>query len=340
MKGIFVEKVNETSIREIPKPIIEDKEVLIKVEYVGICGSDFHVYKGMHAFRKPPVILGHEVTGTVVEIGDKVTKIKIGDKVTVLPQISCNTCKMCMESLHQHCENKIVPGTDKWIGSFVEYFNAHEDVVFKLDDNIGLKTGVLVEPLAVAVHALNKIPKNHRKNLLILGSGTIGILTLVVAKNMGFEKVITTDVVDYNLEAARINKADRTINALNENIEDIIKEEFGEDLASAVVITAGAPNILEQAINNVGVARTIVYISMITKPLTFDTYPIVYKEIDLVGSLTYNQGDFVEAIELLRGNPESFEKLITHSYDIDHVQDAFEMMDNRKEGFIKVLVKF
>ena len=339
MKGIFVEKAGETGIREIPKPIIDNNEVLIKVEYAGICGSDIHIYKGAHAFRKPPVILGHELTGTVVEIGKNVTRVDVGDKVSVLPQESCNKCKMCKEGHQQHCKDKKVPGTDNWIGTFVEYFNANEEVVYKLDDNIGLKAGVLAEPLAVAVHAVNKIPQNQRENLLILGGGAVGILALMAAKKMGFKKVIVTDIVDYNLEVAKNNKADRAVNVLREDLDQVVREEFGDEKASAVIVTAGASNILEQAIDNVGVTGTVIYIAMITKPLTFNTYPIVYKEINLVGSLTYNDKDFEEALDLINSDVSSFEKLITHCYEKEDVQEAFNMMEKQKEGFVKVVVK-
>ena len=339
MKGIFVEKAGETGIREIPKPIIDNNEVLIKVEYAGICGSDIHIYKGAHAFRKPPVILGHELTGTVVEIGKNVTRVDVGDKVSVLPQESCNKCKMCKEGHQQHCKDKKVPGTDNWIGTFVEYFNASEEVVYKLDDNIGLKAGVLAEPLAVSVHAVNKIPQNQRENLLILGGGAVGILALMAAKKMGFKKVIVTDIVDYNLEVAKNNKADRAVNVLREDLDQVVREEFGDKKASAVIVTAGASNILEQAIDNVGVTGTVIYIAMITKPLTFNTYPIVYKEINLVGSLTYNDKDFEEALDLINSDVSSFEKLITHCYEKEDVQEAFNMMEKQKEGFVKVVVK-
>lgn len=339
MKAVYVEEKLKTSIREIDVPLLGNKEVLIKTCYAGICGSDLHVYMDTHAFRKPPVILGHELTGTVVKIGNEVTKVRIGDKVTVLPLKSCNICKMCREGFQQHCDNKIVPGTIKWLGAMVEYFNADEELVYKLGDAIGLKLGVLAEPLAVAVHAINKIPKNHRNSLLILGGGTLGTLILTVAKQIGFTKVMVTDVINYNLEVALNCKADRVVNVLKEDVEQAVKEEFGEEKADAVVITASAPNILDQAISCVGTTRTIVYLSMITTPLTFNTYPIVYKEINLVGSLVYTEKDFSEAIRLLSLDVSNYEKLISHCYDIDQVQKAFEMMESKKEGFVKVVIK-
>jgi L-iditol 2-dehydrogenase len=339
LKAVYAEEKFKTAIREIDVPQLKSKEVLIKTIYAGICGSDLHVYMDAHAFRKPPVILGHELTGIVVEIGNEVTKVSVGDKVTVLPLKICGKCKMCREGYQQHCEYKIVPGTSKWIGAMVEYFNANEDLVYKLNDTIGLKLGVLAEPLAVAVHAINKIPKNHRNSLLILGGGTLGILILAVAKQIGFKKVMVTDIIDYNLEVALHYKADRVVNVLNESIEQAVREELGEEKADAVIITASAPNILEQAVICVGRTRTIVYLSMITTPITLNTYPIVYKEINLVGSLVYNEEDFREAIKLLSLDALNYEKLVTHCFDIDQVQRAFEMMESKKEGFVKVIIK-
>jgi len=339
LKAVYVESKHKTVIKDVDKPLLGSKEVLIKVCYAGICGSDLHIFNDAHAFRKPPVIIGHEMTGIVVETGNSVNKIKVGDKVTVLPLKSCNKCRMCEEGHGQLCQNKTVPGMKNWLGTFVEYFNTDEELVYKLDDKVGLKTGVIAEPLAVAVHALNKISKNQRNSLLILGGGTIGMLTLLAAKQEGFKNIMLTDIVDYNLDMALSCKADIVVNVLKEDLGHVVRKELGPEKFDAVIVTASAPNILDQAIENVGSARTIVYVSMITKPLTFDTYPIVYKEINLVGSLIFDGKDFIKAIKLLNQNTSDYEKLITHCYEIDQVQNAFEMMESKKEGYVKVVVK-
>ena len=175
MKSILLEEVGKTTIKDIPKPVLNDNEVLVKTEYLGICGSDMHVFEGNHAFRKPPVILGHEMSGIVVEIGTGVTKINVGDRVTALPSTYCNECEHCKSGNTQQCLNRKVPGTPNWIGSFVEFFNVHEDLLFRLPETLDIRIGVLAEPLSVTVRALSKIQPKDRENLLLLGTVSKGV---------------------------------------------------------------------------------------------------------------------------------------------------------------------
>jgi L-iditol 2-dehydrogenase len=338
MNSILLEQVEKVIVKDVPKPVINDNEVLIKAEFLGICGSDMHVYKGKHAFRKPPVVLGHEIAGIVLETGKSVKSVKAGDRVTIMPAISCGKCKLCASGNSNLCGGKTVPGTANWIGAFVEFFNAPESTVFRLPDSLSTCTGVLAEPLAVAIHILKKIKPEDRKNLLILGAGAIGMLTLLAAKNMGFKKIVITDVVDYNLEKASENGADMAINVSRDPLEKA-SAEFGGEKADAVVISAGAPDILDQAIENVKTLGTIVYVAMIVNPLTASTYPVVFKELSIFGSMIYTEKDFRDAISMLASSPAAFEKLVTHKFDFSRAADAFEMMDKHTEGFIKVLLK-
>ncbi len=185
MKAALVTDVEKVSIEEIERPIIKDDEVLIKVKTVGVCGSDLHLFRGTHAFRKPPAILGHEIAGEVVEIGKRVRNLKVGDRVTVEPQYGCGECEFCRQGLINLCTKKIVPGTAKWIGVFVEYFNAPEKTVYKLNDSVSYPMGTMIEPLAVAVRAFRRATVKEKDCVVKLGSGTIGLLCLIVARQMG-----------------------------------------------------------------------------------------------------------------------------------------------------------
>lgn len=338
MKAVYVEEPYRTAVREIDKPKINENEVLIKVKYTGICGSDLHAYKGIHAFRKPPVMLGHELSGSVVEIGSKVTKFKEGDRVTVMPQIGCGNCKMCKEGHPNICTSKRVPGVGGWLGTFVEYFNSSEDVVVKLPDSIDYDEGALAEPLAVAVHVLKSISESNRNNLVILGSGTIGLLMVAIAPQFGFKKILTTDALDYNLKMAQEFGAVKTVNVLKENLADAIDEAFCGEKADALVIAAGAPNILDQAIESVRPKGEIIYLAMITKPLTFNSFPIVFRELNLKGSQTYTMEDFIDAVDILGSGKIDFKKFITHRYSIDDAQAAMELVDKKLEDSVKVML--
>lgn len=201
MKAIYAEHPFEIGFRDIDIPDIKDNEVLIKTAYAGICASDIHAYRGQHAFRIPPVMLGHEISGIIDEVGKNVTKFKIGDHVTVMPEIGCRKCPACKTGKVNLCTSKILPGTGQWNGTFAEYFAAPEQVVFNLKD-VPLDIGSITEPLAVANHAVSRIPKDHNHDLIILGSGAIALMIATIAPYYGFTRIMTTDIDDRNLKLA------------------------------------------------------------------------------------------------------------------------------------------
>ncbi len=338
MKAVYLEANMQTAVRDIEPPKVADDEVLIKVRSTGICGSDLHAFRGAHAFRKPPVILGHELAGDVVEIGSKVRTVKVGDRVTVMPQVGCGKCRHCRAGYSNICPDSKVPGVGGWVGTFVEFFNAPEKVVLKLPDNVTYDQGALAEPLAVAVHALNKISPENRNNLVILGSGTIGLLMAAVAPSLGFRKVLATDALDYNLQMAASAGVAKTVNVLTEDLAAAMAETFGGDKADAVVIAAGAPNIIDQAIESVRPKGDIIYLSMITKPMTANSYPIVFWEMAVKGSRTYTLDDFKQAVDFLALGEIDFQKFITQRYPLAEAQVGLELLDQKKEDSVKVML--
>ncbi|MEA4815727.1 MAG: alcohol dehydrogenase catalytic domain-containing protein [Lachnospiraceae bacterium] len=338
MKALYAEKNYEMGLRDIPIPEIGDNDLLIKVKYAGVCGSDLHAYRGEHAFRKPPVMLGHEMSGVVEKIGGKVTKFAIGDNVTVMPQIGCGVCEHCKAGRINLCRSKTVPGTAKWVGTFGEYFNAPESVACNLD-GVSLKLGAITEPLAVASHVLKRFPKNHNEDLVILGAGAIGLMLLIIAESYGFKNIVITDILDYNLDIAKKLGAKRTVNVKNENALKAVIEEFGESLAENVIIAAGGPSILSDAFSMTRTGGNIVYFAMITKDMTLNTYPIVFKELNIFGSLNYNMEDFDYAIRMLKAEKDKFEMLITHVFPLEEAGKALDILDKKTENSIKMLLK-
>lgn len=338
MKAILVESVGHTGVHEMPIPDLADDEVLIRAEYVGICGSDFHVFTGKHEFRKPPVVAGHELAGIVEKIGPKVQSIRPGNRVTVLPQVGCGECRFCRNNRPMLCGKRVVPGTEKWTGSFVEYFNAPESAVFKLPDNLDTKTAILAEPLAVSCHCVGKISEENKPGLLILGVGSVGMLALAAARKQGVGKILVTDVAEYNLETALTLGADGAVNVAKDDLAEASRKLFGEDGPSAVILTAGGETAMQQALNLAGRGATIVYVAMITSPVTLLTRPIVAKELSFVGSRTYSHDDFQNAMDLLASDVPLFSSLVTHVFPLESVQDGFELMASRREGFVKIVV--
>lgn len=337
MYAAFVTAPYKVDIVDIPKPQLKENEVMIHVRSAGICGSDLHLYKGTHAFRKPPAILGHELAGDIVEVGKAVTRFKVGDRVTVEPHIPCGTCEYCKAGRVNLCLQKIAPGTDCWIGSFVEYFNAPENTLYKLDDKVSYETGTLIEPLAVAVHALNRIKAKQGKTLAILGSGTVGLLTLVAALQMGFSKLYCTDAVPFNLEFAKKLGAERAINVKSEDSVEIIQTATNGRGADAVIIAAGASNIMDQASQIACRTGEIVLVAMITEKIPVYTYSMVFKEQTLYGAMTYTTEDFGQAAGMVNSGLD-VSKFVTQALPMSQTQEGLDMLSKKTANIVKIIV--
>lgn len=338
MKAALVTDLETVSIQEMERPTIKDDEVLIKVKTVGVCGSDLHLFRGTHAFRKPPAILGHEIAGDVVEIGKNVKTVRVGDRVTVEPQYGCGECDFCREGLVNLCRGKVVPGTAKWIGVFVEYFNAPEKTIYKLNDTVSYKMGTMIEPLAVAVRALRKATVKEKDCLVILGAGTIGLLALVVAKQMGYKQIVCTDTAEFNREMAVRHGATLAINPLEADVVDVVKKLTDGKGADLALIAAGANNIIDQATSCVRKRGEIGIIAMITEKIPFYSYQIVFNEQTMYGAMTYENKDFKEAAEMINSGLD-LNDLITQTMDLEHTQDGLAVLSQKKENVVKVMIE-
>lgn len=248
MKAVYVEDAYKIVVKEIDIPEIAANEVLIKVKSAGICGSDLHTYKGLHPFRKPPVIIGHEVAGEIVKVGEAVTRLAAGDRVTVEPQTGCGICEYCLAGLVNYCEQRGAPGIGGWYGTMAEYFAAPEQTVFKLPEGMSFDQGVLVEPFAVGVHAVRKAGIGLGDKVAILGAGPIGLLAMAAAKAAGATTLLVTDVMDYALEGAIKMGATHSLNIMSkpdwtEQATALIGGHFDK-----VLVAAGVPGIIDQSL--------------------------------------------------------------------------------------------
>lgn len=338
MQAAVVTEVGKVEIQEIEKPVIREDEVLIQVANAGVCGSDLHLFHGTHAFRNPPAILGHEIAGKIVETGSRVTKYKVGDRVTVEPQVGCGKCELCRQGHVNLCGKKRVPGTPLWLGTFVEYFPAPEQTLYKLKDEVSYEAGTVIEPLAVAVHALEMVREPARDCLVILGSGTIGLLLLAVAKAYGYKKIICTDTMAFNRQMAVKLGAAAAFDPVHEDVRERVSrltEGKGADLA---FVATGAPSIIDQATACVKKTGEVGVVAMITEEIPVYTYRFVFNELRLFGSMTYETKDFAKAAALVNdGLP--IEEYITQVIPFAKTQEALDILSKKKEDVIKVLVK-
>lgn len=338
MKAAYVVDTEKIEIREIDVPVISDTDVLIKVKTVGVCGSDLHLFKGTHPFRKAPAILGHEIAGDIVKIGKNVTNFKLGDRVTVEPHLGCGECEFCKQKLVNLCTSKRAPGTPGWIGTFVEYFNAPEKSLHKINDNITYEMGTLVEPLAVAVHTIDRITVSEKDTIAILGSGTIGLLTLVAAREAGYKNIICTDTQEFNLEMALKQGAKLALNPLKEDVVAKVREFTGGRGVDVAIVAAGSKDIVDQASAMVRKRGEVGIVAMITEKIPVYTYNFVFNEQTLFGAMTYESKDFAKANKMIN-NGLDLNDFVTQKVPLEEAQRGLDILSEKKENVVKVIVE-
>jgi L-iditol 2-dehydrogenase len=338
MKAAFVVDKEKVEIRDIDIPKVKSDEVLIKVKTAGVCGSDVHLFRGTHPDRKPPAILGHEIAGDIIEVGERVSNLKIGDRVTVEPRQVCGECQFCRQGLENLCLNKKIPGTPNWNGTFAEYFNAPARVVHKISDNISYEMATLIEPFAVAVHTVGKITVKAKDTLVILGSGTIGLLTLVAARESGCQNIICTDTQDFNLSMAKKLGAKLVLNPLHDDVVAKVREFTDGRGADVALIMANAKNIIDQASSVVRRRGEIGLVAMINEKIPVYPFNFVAGELTLFGAVTYETKDFVKAAKMIN-NGLDLNDFVTQRLSLDDSQKALSILSDKKENVIKVIVE-
>ncbi|WP_422124350.1 zinc-binding dehydrogenase [Planococcus sp. X10-3] len=340
MKAVYIEDAYKVVVREVEIPAVKDNEVVIKVKTAGICGSDIHTYKGLHPFRKPPVIIGHEIAGEIVEVGNEVTKFHVGDRVTVEPQVGCGQCEYCLNGNVNLCKSRTAPGLGGWYGTMAEYFVTPEQTVFKLPDTLSFEDGVLVEPLAVGVHAVRKGNIGIGDKVAILGAGPIGLLAMTAANAAGATTTLVTDILEYALEGATKMGATHAFNINKKS--DWVSE--AKDLAGGefdvILVAVGIPGIIDQALSLLRKGGRIVTIAMFNGDQTFNIHNLQNQEKEIVGCMTYNREDTLTAIDLLASGKINTNAIISHRLSYEEAGHGFEIVEKKEDSSLKVIVTF
>jgi L-iditol 2-dehydrogenase len=298
-------------------PDIKGDEVLIKVIRIGICGSDIHVCHGKHPYTPYPVIQGHEFSGKVVKVGKNVKKIKEGDKVVVQPQVVCGECYPCKHGRYNVCDNLKVMGFQTE-GCAKEYFKIEEAKVLKIPESMSYDEGALVEPLAVACHALRRSEIELKdKNIIILGAD-ISEFRLNLAKECGIDIVL--DVSKYDLN------------------EEIVKE-FGAERADLILECVGSQVTINDAINNARKGSDIIVVGVYPEEVRVNMGFVQDRELRLIGTLMYREEDYLDAIDLIATKKVKADKLITDYFEFKDYDLAYKHIEERKDKVLKVMIK-
>ena len=252
MKTAVMLGIGEMGFEERDIPQVKDDEVLVKLEYVGICGSDLHYYEtgaiGDYVVE-PPFVLGHEPGGTVVEVGKNVTHLKAGDRVALEPGKTCGHCEFCKTGRYNLCPDVVFFATPPVDGVFQEYVAHEADLCFKLPDNVSTLEGALIEPLAVGFHAAIQGDAHLGQKAVVMGAGCIGLVSMMALKARGVSEVYVVDIMEKRLQKALELGADGVINGAEENVEEKIRQITDGRGVDLVIETAGTEITTRQAIS-------------------------------------------------------------------------------------------
>ncbi len=338
MKQAVMTSPGHIEFRDVDKPTPGDGEVLMQTKRIGVCGSDIHVWHGLHPYTPFPVVQGHEVGGVVAAVGKNVTKVKVGDKITFMPQVTCGECYPCRHGMYHICENLKVMGFQTG-GAAQEYFLLPEWNVLKLPDSMNLDQAAMVEPIAVTVHALRRGGGAEGKNVIVLGAGPIGNLTAQVAKASGAKAVMITDVSAYKLDKARDVGIDYAVNTDTEKLADAIQRAFGPDKADLILECVGIEPTMTDAVNNARKGSTIVVVGVFGKKPQVDLGLVQDRELSLVGTLMYRQEDYERAIELAANGKLTLDAMITHRFAFADYLAAYHAIEQSKGEYLKVMIE-
>jgi L-iditol 2-dehydrogenase len=337
MQQAVMTNPGQIEFRDVPKPTPQSNEVLIQVKRIGVCGSDIHVYHGLHPYTSYPVVQGHEVSGTVAELGAEVKDFTPGDAVVFMPQVTCGECYPCRHGMYHICDSLKVMGFQT-NGAAQEYFPVRAEMVLKLPGSISLDQAALIEPVSVAVHALSRYGSLDGLNVLVLGAGTIGNLVAQVAAASGANKVLITDVSEYKLRKARECGLEHVLNPQQDDLGQAILHTFGPDKADLIVECVGVQDTITQAVANARKGSAIIVVGVFGKKPLVDLGLVQDRELSLVGTLMYQKVDYLRAIDLVSDGKLRLDQLITQRFAFKDYLQAYEAIESSGGQYMKVMI--
>lgn len=318
--------------KEIEAPAKGD--VRIKVAYVGVCGTDVHIYHGMMDKRvNIPETIGHEMSGTIDAIGEGVSGFKVGDKIVVRP-LDDRKVKSSDKGFNHICEELKFIGIDS-PGAMQQYWNVPAFTLHKLKEETDLKLAALIEPLSVAVHDVRMGELEAGETAVVLGGGPIGLLVALVAKEKGAQ-VIVSEVNDTRIAKAKELGLD-AVNPIKTDLVDYVKSKTDDKRADVVFEVAGVQPALDIMTEVAGIRGRIVMVAIHGQKKEVDLFKFFWKELKLIGARVYEKEDYEKAIRLITANELPFNEMITDVQPLKNIQTVFENIDKNPDG-LKVLM--
>lgn len=341
-KAIFMQGTNNMVWKDVPVPVINEEDVLVKVKAVGICGSDMHYYQHGRIgdfVVEGDFILGHEAAGEVVQIGNEVKNLKVGDRVALEPGVTCGRCEYCKTGLYNLCPDVRFFATPPYHGVFTNYVTHPEDMCFKLPDNVSYVEGALIEPLSVGLHATSRGGVKLGDTVVIFGVGCIGLSTLLSSKARGATNIIVVDMMENRLQIAKKLGATHALNPQKMNIIERINEITDGKGAQVVIETAGAAITVKQTADVVKSGGTIVLVGMTPKDkVEFNFMKLMNKEGSIKTIFRY-RNLYPTAINAISSGLINVKDIVSHEFDFKDTKVALDYVAHNADKVVKTVIK-
>lgn len=337
MRQAVMTEPGKILFREVDVPEVGEGQIKIKIKNIGVCGSDIHVYHGQHPYTSYPVVQGHEISAEVIEVGKGVEGIEPGDRVTIQPQVVCGKCFPCQNGMYHVCEELKVMGFQT-TGMASDYFVVDADKATILPESLSYEEGAMVEPLAVAVHAVRRVPSVEGLNVLVIGGGPIGNLVAQTAKAFGAANIVVSELSETRLKMAEQCGLD-TINSKREDLVEGIGRHFGERKADVIFECVGSSFTVAQSIEVARKGSTVVIVGVVPDLTKVNMGFVQDHELTVLGSAMYQAVDFDRAVDLINAGKVDLKSLITNRVRFEDYAEAYSIIDNEKDRVMKVLIE-
>jgi L-iditol 2-dehydrogenase len=342
MKAMLLSDYRKLAITDMPSPTLADDEVLVRVRACGICGSDVHGYDGSTGRRIPPLVMGHEASGEIAQVGSAVKNFNVGDRVTFDSTVSCGRCDYCQKGQVNLCDSRMVLGVScgdyRRHGAFAEYVAVPARILYRLPASISFEHAALIEAISVGVHAVSRKVPSPTDHVLVVGCGMIGLLVLQVLRAKGCVDVVAIDVDAGRRALAERLGATRTLDGRDPEIATKVRTLMGERGADVVFEVVGRADTVMTAIRSCRKGGTVILIGNLNPRVELPLQEVVTRELSLLGSCA-SSGEYPECLDLLARGAIDVTPLISATVPLAEGPEWFDRLYRGGEGLMKVVLQ-
>ena len=327
MRQVVMTEPGKIEMRDVPAPEAGPGQVLLRINRIGVCGSDIHVYHGKHPMTGYPVVQG---------LGEGTNGVKVGDLVTARPQVVCGECRPCRRGDYHICDTLYVEGFQR-PGVAQDLFAVPKDRIVPLPEGFTPEQGAMVEPVACGVHAVTRAREVEGRNVAVVGAGPIGNLIGQVARSRG-ANVLISDISDLRLDIARKCGLEKTFNPRKESMADAARRAFGDEGFSVALEAVGVEETMNDLIENIEKGGTIVVVGVFPDRPRINMQLVQDHELTMYGTMMYKHEDYRKAVELIHSGKVRTEPLVTGHFPLEKYHDAYRLIEEKKDACMKIMI--